>query len=93
MLTIFDPRRVLALFDFDGVLELTVRSDLEDTDDFASKPAYEWYFTGCVRQAWESHVANVDCGPNCVATYNTSILSLDIEWQETMIPVPRLGAL
>ena len=33
LLTIFDPIGVLALFDFDGVLELTVR-DLKDTDGF-----------------------------------------------------------
>ena len=34
MLTIFDPIGVLALFDFDRVLELTGRGDLKNTGDF-----------------------------------------------------------
>ena len=33
LLKIFDPIGMLALLDFDGVLELTVRDDLKDTDD------------------------------------------------------------
>ena len=33
LLKIFDPIGMLALLDFDGVLELTVKDDLKDTDD------------------------------------------------------------
>ena len=33
LLKIFDPIGMLTFLDFDGVLELTVRDDLKDTDD------------------------------------------------------------